>query len=74
MLFAVLAMPMFGVFELALPPSLQSRLSKVGGPGRAGSFAMGLVAGVLAAPYSGPVTALIAGVVASRATSRWGRG
>jgi thiol:disulfide interchange protein DsbD len=63
LLFVVLALPMFGVFELVLPASLQARLSDVGGPGRPGSFAMGLVAGVLAAPCSGPVTALIAGVV-----------
>jgi thiol:disulfide interchange protein DsbD len=62
-LFVVLSMPMFGIFEIGLPPGLQQRLSTVGGPGVIGSFAMGLVAGLVAAPCSGPVTALIAGVV-----------
>lgn len=63
LLFAVLALPMFGAFEIALPAPLQERLSKIGGPGYGGSFAMGLVAGLVAAPCSGPVTALIAGIV-----------
>lgn len=63
LLFVLLAMPMFGVFELNLPAGLQERLNKVGGPGLLGSFSMGLVAGLVAAPCSGPVTALIAGIV-----------
>jgi len=63
LLFVVLAMPMFGVFELNLPAGLQQRLNQVGGPGFLGSFSMGLVAGLVAAPCSGPVTALIAGIV-----------
>ena len=62
-LFFILALPMFGLFEIGLPAGLQDRLSRVGGPGPVGSFAMGLVAGLVAAPCSGPVTALIAGVV-----------
>jgi thiol:disulfide interchange protein DsbD len=53
----VLAASMFGAFDLALPSSLQERLQKVGGAGRAGAFAMGLVAGVIAAPCTGPVLA-----------------
>jgi len=53
----VLAVSMFGAFDLALPSSLQERLQKVGGAGRAGAFAMGLVAGVIAAPCTGPVLA-----------------
>ncbi len=40
---------MFGAFDLQLPASLQARLSGVGGAGYAGSFAMGLVAGLIAA-------------------------
>jgi len=63
LLFVLLAMPMFGVFELNLPAGLQARLNQVGGPGLLGSFSMGLVAGLVAAPCSGPVTALIAGIV-----------
>ncbi|MBS2030054.1 MAG: thioredoxin family protein [Deltaproteobacteria bacterium] len=67
LLFVVLAMPMFGVFELNLPAGLQQRLNQVGGPGLLGSFSMGLVAGLVAAPCSGPVTALIAGIVSGTA-------
>lgn len=54
-LFAALAASMFGAFELRLPASLQSRLSGVGGAGMWGGFLMGLVAGLLAAPCTGPV-------------------
>ncbi len=53
--FTVLAASMFGAFELALPPSLALRLNKVGGAGLVGAFSMGLVAGVVAAPCTGPV-------------------
>lgn len=51
-----LALAMFGVWELALPSSWQTKLSGVGGVGYGGAFLMGLVAGLLAAPCSGPVT------------------
>jgi thioredoxin:protein disulfide reductase len=51
-----LAASMFGFWELALPSSLQTRLSTVGGVGFWGAFLMGLVAGILAAPCAGPVT------------------
>ncbi len=53
--FAILAASMFGAFELALPPALANRLSQVGGAGFAGAFSMGLVAGIVAAPCTGPV-------------------
>jgi thioredoxin:protein disulfide reductase len=51
----VLAASMFGAFELALPPSLATRLNSVGGGGFAGALLMGSVAGFLAAPCTGPV-------------------
>lgn len=51
-----LATPMFGLWELTLPSSLQTKLSTVGGVGFLGAFLMGLVAGILAAPCAGPVT------------------
>ena len=51
-----LALSMFGLWEMTLPSSLQTRLSTVGGVGLFGAFLMGLVAGVLAAPCAGPVT------------------
>src|SRR5512139_1293575 len=47
---ATFAASMFGAFEIRLPSSWQARLSTVGGAGRAGAFAMGLVSGIIAAP------------------------
>jgi thioredoxin:protein disulfide reductase len=52
--FVAMAASMFGAFELALPQSLQERLSRVGGRGFGGAFLMGLVAGLIAAPCTGP--------------------
>ncbi|AKU91904.1 protein-disulfide reductase DsbD family protein [Vulgatibacter incomptus] len=63
--FAVMASSMFGAFELAVPQGLAQRLNRVGGTGFGGAFAMGLVAGVVAAPCTGPVLASLLTVVAS---------
>ena len=62
-----LAASMFGAFEIALPYALQQKLSGVKGAGFAGAFGMGLVAGIIAAPCTGPV---LAGVLAYVATQR----
>ena len=62
-----LAASMFGAFEIALPSALQQKLTSVGGTGFAGAFGMGLVAGIIAAPCTGPV---LAGVLAYVATQR----
>ena len=58
-----MAASMFGAFELALPAGLQTRLSQLGGSGHRGAFVMGLVAGVIAAPCTGPVLAVILGLI-----------
>jgi thiol:disulfide interchange protein DsbD len=58
---------MFGAFELDLPHSLKQRLATVRGVGFLPAFGMGLVAGVIAAPCTGPV---LAGVLAYVATTR----
>jgi thiol:disulfide interchange protein DsbD len=52
--FIAMALSMFGAFELGLPTGLQERLSRVGGRGFGGAFLMGLVAGLIAAPCTGP--------------------
>ena len=65
LLFVIMAVSMFGAFELALPASLQQRLSSVGGRGFFGAFAMGLVGGIIAAPCTGPVLASILAYVAT---------
>jgi thiol:disulfide interchange protein DsbD len=64
-LFIAMAGSMFGAFELALPSSLQQKLSSVGGKGFGGAFAMGLVGGIIAAPCTGPVLASILAFVAT---------
>jgi thiol:disulfide interchange protein DsbD len=70
----VLATSMFGAFELALPSSLQQRLSSVGGSGVAGAFLMGSVSGFLAAPCTGPVLTGLLAFVAKTANTGLGAG
>ena len=57
--FIALALAMFGAFEMALPESLQQRLSTVGGMGYGGAFLLGLVSSLIAAPCVGPVASSI---------------
>jgi thiol:disulfide interchange protein DsbD len=57
LLFVVLALSMFGLYELNLPASWQARLNQVGGKGFGGAFAMGTVGGLIAAPCTGPFLA-----------------
>ena len=66
-LLLALAASLFGAFEVALPFTLQQRLNLVKGVGYPAAFAMGLVAGIIAAPCTGPV---LAGVLAFVATKR----
>jgi thiol:disulfide interchange protein DsbD len=54
LVFLALAASLFGAFELALPASLNNRLSGVGGSGYRGAFVLGLVCGLVAAPCVGP--------------------
>ena len=72
--FAVMAASMFGAFELQLPAAVQARLSSVGGAGRAGAFAMGLVAGLIAAPCTGPMLAAALAFVATKGSVAFGFG
>jgi thioredoxin:protein disulfide reductase len=65
--FILMALSMFGAFELGLPQGLQERLSRVGGRGFGGAFLMGLVAGLIAAPCTGPP---LAGLLAYISTTR----
>jgi len=74
LVFAAMAASMFGAFELALPAGLQARLNAVGGAGRAGAFGMGLVAGVIAAPCTGPVLTSILLLIAKQGSVAMGAG
>lgn len=60
-----LGLSMLGVFEIRLPSAVQSRLNTVGGTGFAGAFAMGTVAGVIAAPCTGPALAVVLTYIAT---------
>ncbi len=64
-LFCVLmAASMFGAFELVLPSGIQTKLSQAGGGGFKGAFIMGLVAGIIAAPCTGPVLSFVLTMIA----------
>ena len=54
-LFVLMGLFSVGVFEFKVPGFLQNKLSSVGGAGYMGALAMGLVAGVIAAPCVGPI-------------------
>lgn len=64
-LFLLMALSMFGVFDVVLPEHLLTRLSKIGGQGIKGAFLMGMVAGLLAAPCTGPVLGFILTLIAN---------
>jgi thiol:disulfide interchange protein DsbD len=49
-LFVALALSMFGLYELQIPPSLATRLQSVGGAGALGVLLMGMVSGIIASP------------------------
>ena len=59
-----MAASMFGAFELELPGNLKTKLSSMGGAGFKGTFVMGLVAGLIAAPCTGPVLSVIFTLIA----------
>ena len=61
-----LAASMFGAFELNLPASVQQKLGIVRGAGFAHALGMGLVAGIVAAPCTGPVLAGVLTYVAAK--------
>jgi len=69
-LFLFFAFSMFGLLNWTLPDSLMKRLSTIGGSGVRGAFLMGLVAGLIASPCTGPVLASILTLI-SRQGGLW---
>jgi len=65
LILVTLGLSMFGLFEIRLPYTMQNRLNTVGGAGFAGAFAMGTVAGVIAAPCTGPALAVVLTYIAT---------
>ena len=59
------AASMFGLFEIRVPSSVQTKLASVGGIGFGSAFVMGLVAGIVAAPCTGPVLGAVLTFVAT---------
>ncbi|OGQ05361.1 MAG: hypothetical protein A3F82_00890 [Deltaproteobacteria bacterium RIFCSPLOWO2_12_FULL_44_12] len=55
LLFFILSLSMFGLYEIHLPLFLREKLNNIKGHGAMGAFASGMVTGVLAAPCAGPV-------------------
>jgi thiol:disulfide interchange protein DsbD len=72
--FLSLAASLFGAFEIALPASLNNRLSSVGGTGYRGAFALGLVCGLVAAPCVGPFLFGLLGWIATTRNVALGSG
>lgn len=70
--FLLMAASMFGAFEIAVPQRLAQRLNTVGGAGFGGALAMGLVAGIVAAPCTGPVLASLLTWVATSGKPTFG--
>lgn len=64
--FAAMGASMLGAFELQLPSSWTMKLTSMGGKGYGSAFFMGLVAGIIAAPCTGPV---LVGILTYVATS-----
>lgn len=59
LVFTLMALSMFGAFELALPSSVTTRLSEMGGIGYKGAFVLGMASSIIAAPCVGPVLGLL---------------
>jgi thioredoxin:protein disulfide reductase len=58
-LFVAFSLAMFDLIEIAVPSRVLGRVSRVGGEGRVGAFGMGAVAGIIAAPCTGPILAAV---------------
>ncbi|MEK7705468.1 MAG: thioredoxin family protein, partial [Myxococcota bacterium] len=54
-----------GLFSMQLPSGLNTRLSQVGGHTAFGALGMGVVSGLIAAPCTGPVLAVILTIIAA---------
>ena len=64
LIFFIMALALLGAFEVRLPSKIINRLSRIGGRGFKGAFLMGLVAGFIAAPCTGPVLGAILALIA----------
>jgi thiol:disulfide interchange protein DsbD len=65
LLFVALALSMFGLYDLEMPPSLRDKLQVKGGGDLLSALLMGLISGIIASPCIGPVIAGVLGWIAS---------
>lgn len=65
-LFMTMAASLFGIINVVIPQRMLTMLSAIGGQGKRGAFLMGMVAGILAAPCTGPVLGFILTLVAEK--------
>ncbi len=57
--FAAMGLAMFGLFDVAMPSGITTKLNQMGGAGYGGAFVVGMVGAVVAGPCSGPVIATL---------------
>jgi thioredoxin:protein disulfide reductase len=69
--FLLLAAGMFGFYNFALPSSLNTKLSQIGGQSYLGVFVIGLVGGVVISPCTGPVVGSALLLIASGEFAMW---
>ena len=63
--FIVMSLSLLGMYDLQLPNSWNNALNKFGGGTDLGAFFMGLVAGFIAIPCTGPILATLLGISAA---------
>ncbi len=71
-IFIALGASMLGAFDFQIPSFLQERLGQAGGHGYGSAFVMGTIAGIIAAPCTGPILAGILLYVATEGNPYFG--
>jgi len=71
-IFGLMAMSMFGAFELQVPAGFAGRMNRVQGSGYPGAFLLGLIAGIVASPCIGPVLVAMLAYVAAQGSPTLG--
>lgn len=71
-LFLAMALSMFGLFDMNLPASWQNKLGQMGGSGYKGAFLVGFASGLVAAPCTGPVLAVLLAWVGTSQNAAFG--
>lgn len=61
--FFVMGLAMFGLFDVGVPSSIQTKLAQYGGAGYGGAFVIGMVGALVAGPCSGPVVLAIIALI-----------